>query len=71
MNVDNMRVTVGVEKKMAVQSPIGSLATASKMHRSRTPPRTACAASLHLVARSGVAKMGDLVHRMRGSMPRL
>ena len=64
--VDRRSVTAGVEKKMAVQSPMGSLLTASNMERSMRPPTTACAVILHLVARSGEARMGDLEHN-RGS----
>ena len=58
--VDRRRVTAGVEKKMAVQSPMGSLLTASNMERSMRPPITACAVILHRVAKSGVARIGDL-----------
>ena len=68
---DRSKVTGGVEKKMAVQSPMGSLATASKMDRSRMPPRTACATSLHRVRRSGVASSGDLVQQISGTMSTL
>ena len=63
--VDSRRVTAGVEKKIAVQSPMGSLLTASNMERSMMPPTTACAVILHRVARSGEASMGDL-ERDRG-----
>ena len=58
--VDRRRVTAGVEKKMAVQSPMGSLSTASKMLSGMRPPMMAWAPILHLVARSVVARSGDL-----------
>ena len=51
---DNTIVKAGAEKKMAVQSPKGRRATASKIARRRRPPSTPCAAILHLVAKSGV-----------------
>ena len=58
--VDRRSVTAGVEKKIAVQSPMGSLLTASNMERSMRPPTTAWAVILHRVEKSGEARMGDL-----------
>ena len=47
-------VNAGDEKKIAVQSPSGILATASNIARSRNPPNTPWAPMRHLVAKSGV-----------------
>ena len=40
MRQERIMVKAGEEKKMAAASPRGRLATASKMERSRKPPRT-------------------------------
>ena len=71
MQAERTRVTAGVEKKIAVQSPMGSLWTDSKMARRKVPPTTPWAHSLHLVAVSGVPRRGTLHHQMMGNMPRL
>ena len=68
MKADKMRVKAGLEKKMAVQSPIGSLSTDSNIESSKNPPIIAWAAILHLVGRSLVPSMLELVHQMMGSM---
>ena len=60
MKKEKIMVKLGLQKKMAVQSPMGSLSTASKMLSSMRPPMMAWAPILHLVARSGVARSGDL-----------
>ena len=61
-------MNAGAEKNIAVQSPSGSLATASNMPSSSIPPRTPWAATRHLVARSGVPRMWWPPHRRMGSM---
>ena len=66
--VESSSVTAGVEKKMAVQSPMGSRWTASKMESSRRPPTTAWAASLQRVARSGVARRLEPDPRTSGTI---
>ena len=59
-------VNAGAEKNIAVQSPRGSLATASNIPRRRRPPRMPWAATLHLVARSWVPRKWCLPRRMMG-----
>ena len=71
MIAERMRVTAGVEKNIAVQSPIGSLWTDSNIQRRKAPPTTPWAHSLHLVGMSGVPRRETSYHQVRGSMPRL
>ena len=61
-------VKAGALKNIAVQSPRGNLATASNIPRRRKPPRTPWAATLHLVAKSGVPRMWCLPQMMMGSI---
>ena len=61
-------VKAGALKNIAVQSPRGNLATASNIPRRRNPPRTPWAATLHLVAKSGVPRMWYLPQMMIGNM---
>ena len=71
MRAERMRVTAGVEKNIAVQSPIGSLWTDSNMQRRKAPPRTPWAQSLQVVGVSRVPRRETPYHQVRGNMPRL
>ena len=67
-HVERIMVNTGPEKKMAVESPMGSRSTASLINQRKRPPRIPWATSLHRVAMSGGPSGEELVNHMSGSM---
>ena len=61
-------VKTGPEKKIAVESPMGSRSTARLISQRKIPPRIPWATSLHRVAMSGGPRGEELVNHMRGAI---